>query len=194
MTPIQASRSPRRRKTGPKTQTRKRGPTGAGSARRLAVRKKATDALELRLAGNKWEEIAKQVGYKLASTAYNAVSDMLDQIACERVEEYRILELARLDSLQAGHWKAAIAGNVAAGNFILRVMERRAKLLGLDPAEPMAMNFFQFNRTELSAHEHQHITIPADPEAQERIADHCRALESLLDAGEASPDPPALPG
>lgn len=194
--PSDEARMPHRRKTGRKTQTRKKG-RGAGSKRSLVARKRAAQALELRLAGFTWQEIADEVKYRQASTAYNAVSDLLDRVACERVEEYRTLELARLDALQAGLWSDAIRGAVDKVQAVLKIMERRAKLLGLDPSkeEAPSFNFFQFSRSE-SAHEHQHlhVEIPDDPEAQERLADHCRALELVLDPRSAGQEAPALPG
>ena len=47
-------------------------------------------------------------------------------------EEYRELELARLDALQAAHWPQAVAGSVRSADLVLRVIDRRIKLLGLD--------------------------------------------------------------
>lgn len=42
------------------------------------------------------------------------------------------LELQRLDALQAALWNEAASGNVAAVDRVLRIMERRARLLNLD--------------------------------------------------------------
>ncbi len=53
-------------------------------------------------------------------------------MVAEAVEEYRELELARLDALQAAHWPQAVAGSVRSADLVLRVIDRRIKLLGLD--------------------------------------------------------------
>jgi len=44
----------------------------------------------------------------------------------------RALELERCDRLQAAVWPAATQGDVAAVAAVLRIMERRARYLGLD--------------------------------------------------------------
>jgi len=44
----------------------------------------------------------------------------------------RALELLRLDELLNALWDTAIAGDLKAVDRVLKVMERRAKLLGLD--------------------------------------------------------------
>jgi len=50
----------------------------------------------------------------------------------EAAAEISRLEQERLDNLQAGVWMAALQGNHGAIDRVLRIMERRAKLLGLD--------------------------------------------------------------
>jgi hypothetical protein len=52
-------------------------------------------------------------------------------------EELRDAEIDRLDRLQRAHWFDAIGTkdtppNIKAGEFILKIIDRRAKLLGLD--------------------------------------------------------------
>ena len=42
------------------------------------------------------------------------------------------MEAARLDRLLMDHWGKAIQGDVAATRTVLSIMDRRAKLLGLD--------------------------------------------------------------
>ncbi len=50
----------------------------------------------------------------------------------ERVDELRTLELERLDALLAAQWEAAMSGDVRAADRVLRVSERRSRLLGLE--------------------------------------------------------------
>ena len=56
----------------------------------------------------------------------------LNSRIAEAVTEYRELELARLDALQAAHWPQAVAGSVRSADRVQRVIDRRMKLLGLD--------------------------------------------------------------
>jgi len=65
-------------------------------------------------------------------TAWRAVQDFLNSRIAEKVEEYRELELARLDALQAARWPQAVAGSVRPADLVLRVIDRRIKLLSLD--------------------------------------------------------------
>ena len=88
--------------------------------------------VELALAGHSSAEIALEVGYQNRGTAWRAVQDSLNSRIAEAVEEYRELELARLDALQAAHWPQAVAGSVRSADLVLRVIDRRIKLLGLD--------------------------------------------------------------
>ena len=60
--------------------------------------------MELALAGHSYDEIALEVGYQSRGTACRAVQDSLNSRITEAVMEYRELELARLDALQAAHW------------------------------------------------------------------------------------------
>lgn len=65
---------------------------------------------------------------RTASTATAALSENVP----ENVTELRRLEGARLDRLQAAVWPKALSGDPAAVRAVVRLMERRARLLGLD--------------------------------------------------------------
>ena len=53
------------------------------------------------------------------------------QITAEPARELLQLELLRLDEMQRGFYAAACEGNIAAINMCLRILDRRAHLLGL---------------------------------------------------------------
>jgi DNA-binding CsgD family transcriptional regulator len=93
--------------------------------------------LELRSAGLSFREIAREL--KVApATAYKAVARGLAAVnaGCrEQAQELRALEALRLDQMQAALWQQATDGDVKAIDRILRIMERRARLLGLDEPE-----------------------------------------------------------
>lgn len=57
---------------------------------------------------------------------------MLRRDQREAVAELRELEATRLDALQYGVWDAAVDGVHQVINDVLRIMDRRAKLYGLD--------------------------------------------------------------
>ena len=102
------------------------------SVRRVKATEKQRQALELRKAGASYDEIARKIGYRSKSGAYKAVTSALNKMLKEPAEELRTLEMARLDRLLVGVWGAAVQGNQGAIDRVLRILERRAKLLGLD--------------------------------------------------------------
>ena len=98
-------------------------------------REKAAKALELRKAGFTYDQIATQVGYASRSGAYKAVNSALQEITREPAEVLRSLELERLDALTLAVWRKARQGNVQAIDRVVKLMERRSKLTGLDAPE-----------------------------------------------------------
>ena len=90
------------------------------------------ECLRLRRGGLTLDEIAKRVGYASISSVHDALQRANARIIAENVEAIRELEKDRLDLIQAANWSNAMQGDIQAGALILRVMDRRAKLLGLD--------------------------------------------------------------
>jgi AraC-like DNA-binding protein len=113
------------------SKNRKRGESKI-SPRRIDSQERVAKALELRKAGETLQQIADQLGYANPSAVYAAIRRTLDQIVVPAVEEYRKMELERLDALQLAVWPAARRGDYQAIDRVLKIMERRARLLGLD--------------------------------------------------------------
>ena len=88
--------------------------------------------LELRRAGLTWQRIAEQVGYADHTGAYAAYKRAMKRTLQEPADELRQAEIDRLDRLQLAIWPRAMNGDNSSVVTILRIMERRAKLLGLD--------------------------------------------------------------
>jgi len=91
-------------------------------------------ALELRKAGYTYEQIgvalgiSSQAAYKHVVKALGVINEKLS----EATEELRTLEVQRLDRLFEVMYKKAEKGDMNAIDRCVRLMERRAKLLGLD--------------------------------------------------------------
>lgn len=101
------------------------------------------EVLKLRRAGLSFTEIAKRVGYADRGGAYKAYKAALNRTYREPVAEVRELETQRLDALQVAVWTAAMRGNLGAVDRVLRIMERRSRLLGLDHADGVAERLVQ---------------------------------------------------
>lgn len=93
-----------------------------------------TEALRLRSLGWSYQKVADAIGTTKA-TAYNRVQRALAAIPAEAVDEFRRLEMERLDAiLEVAMTKAQSAdkGSLFAVDRVLAIMDRRAKLMGLD--------------------------------------------------------------
>ena len=93
---------------------------------------KKRQALQLRLEGASYREIARTLGWKDHSSAYAHVQESMQAIVQEPAEELRTLELERLDADYLALAPAARKGDVSSILARLRIMERRAKYTGLD--------------------------------------------------------------
>lgn len=88
--------------------------------------------LELRRVGLTWTRIAEEVGYADHTGAYAAYKRAIKRTMQQPADELREQEIDRLDRLQVAVWPSAMKGDTRAILTIIRLMERRAKLLGLD--------------------------------------------------------------
>lgn len=90
------------------------------------------DALELKRAGVTYDVIADRLGFANRGSAYKAVQRALRRTLQEPADELRSIEADRLDRMQFAVWAKAMGGDLGAIDRVLRIMDRRAALLGLD--------------------------------------------------------------
>jgi hypothetical protein len=88
--------------------------------------------VELRRTGETWDRIARAIGYANAAGAYKAYKRAVVRTLQQPTDELREMELDRLDRLQRAYWKDAIEGNHKSAEFVLKLIGKRAELLGLD--------------------------------------------------------------
>jgi hypothetical protein len=93
---------------------------------------KENAVLALRTQSLTWRSIAEQTGYASGAGALKAYMRAIKRQQKEPTEAALYMELERLDELQQVYWEPAVQGNMRAGEFVLRIMDRRAKFLGLD--------------------------------------------------------------
>jgi len=119
------------------------GTAAKTSVRRIKTTEKTLKALTLRKKGFNYTEIGEELGCA-RQTACRYVLSELENLADKCREEavhVRDLELQRLDELYLIAYRAISDGNDLAGiDRCLRIMERRAKLLGLDAAQKVDVN------------------------------------------------------
>jgi len=113
-----------------------------------------TEALRLRSRGYTYQQIADQMDCS-KPTAYARVQRALAAIPAEAVDEYRRLEGERLDGLLAIATHQAFSKNsLHAIDRCLAIMDRRAKLLGLDApikTEVITLDYIQQEIQRLEA-------------------------------------------
>lgn len=91
-------------------------------------------AYELRIAGLTYRQIGRELGVSHV-TAFTYVKEELDALReeCrELAETYRDMELERLDHAQKAIYAGVLKGDLGSIDRLLRIQERRSKLLGLD--------------------------------------------------------------
>jgi hypothetical protein len=108
------------------------------------------EIVELRTEGYVWREIAVQVGMSTAGV-YKAYNRAMTRVITPAVNEHRELELDRLDILQRTYWQPAVNGNLRAADFVLRVIDKRAKLLGLDAPLKVQAEVVTYDGSDLDA-------------------------------------------
>jgi len=106
-------------------QASKQDPKLKGFQRQMA-------ALHLRAAGANYEEIADKLGYSSRSGSWKAVSSAMQKLRQEGAKEARMLQVQRLDELLLGIWQKAKKGDPRAVRAALAILERQARLMGLD--------------------------------------------------------------
>ena len=138
--------------------------TSAARARKLERQAKA---LELRRMGKGYIEIASVLGIG-KSQAHRLVQSGLSEARAQidaEASELKAEELSRLDAMLSGLWPDARKGGQGAVDRVLKIMERRAKLLGLDAPVKLAHG----GDKDAPPMQHQHHHALTDAEL-ERIA------------------------
>jgi len=119
---------------------KKRRPRGnKTSPQNIAAKKRAEKAVDLRAEGMSFPDIARELKYNSRQAAHDAVNRALKEMFREPLENMITLDLERLDRMWTIHFLNAQAGDVNALSACMRIMDRRARLLGLDaPAKTTA--------------------------------------------------------
>lgn len=137
---------------------------GVVSSKRLSKAERVAEALELRKSGLSFRQIETEMEARHPGLHYGKSSierdlkaelSRIQQESLETAAQVLALELLRLDDLQQAYWLYAIGGemvtardetgrptktkivrpSVEKAELVLKIMERRAKLMGLDKVE-----------------------------------------------------------
>jgi hypothetical protein len=103
---------------------------GMSKARKAYIAKRRTFAIQMRLAGASWQQVADRLDYSSRGAACCDVGRALAQNLVEQnttVEELRYLEVARLDRLQVAIWQNALNGDIRAVDAVARIIMHRSR-------------------------------------------------------------------
>jgi hypothetical protein len=148
------------------TENKKRLKVVSSEESEAEMRRRDARVYELRIQGNTFEQIASEVGYSGPSGAWQAHQRIKSEWIFESIEEARQLELMRLDELQVAVWDRAINGDLPAAHCVLKIMDRRAKLLGLDKPGKVEVNKWDINAEDLDAEVERIVNIINEREDQ----------------------------
>src|ERR1700752_1375120 len=108
----------------------------------IRIEERRAQALELRKRGLSYRRVRDEMrlieGGSPRYSDIRARDDVFVELTrlrdknLERAEQLRTLEATRLDALLAGVWEKAIGGSFKGVQAALRIMQRRARLEGLD--------------------------------------------------------------
>lgn len=105
--------------------------TSGGDARRASIAQKRDRALKLRLAGATYQDIGTTMGVN-KSTVKRWIDKAIDGVDKENAKALIALENMRLDMAQRAIMPAVVNGQLGAVDRLVKIMERRARLNGLD--------------------------------------------------------------
>ena len=145
-------------------------PESKYSPRRIEVVDKQRKAVELRMAGRTWQEIADALGYADHSGAVRAVQDSLRKTLGAPSAEFRELTLERLTKILQVQWPNMLRGEVPAAKLCLQTIGDMRQLMGVDMPSRV-----EHSGPDGNPIQHEVVTLD--------IGDVTEALSTLRDAG-----------
>lgn len=106
------------------------------------------EVMALRIKGVSFYRIERQLGITNANRVFQRAIERRPNMQYKREEAIR-LEGERLDALQEGVWSRAISGDVKAVEACIKLLERRARLYGLDFGDLMNAQLVQIEQAKM---------------------------------------------
>jgi hypothetical protein len=115
-----------------------------------AVIDREQEIVKLRRGGLTWDLIGERLGIHL-TTAQKGYERALARVVKEDIDAIRTLETERLDIAQSAIWGNVLKGDNPSIANLLRIMERRAKLLGLDQPTRIQAEVISYDADSIQA-------------------------------------------
>lgn len=107
----------------------------ASRTQQSATAERRARAMSLRASGATLDLIQQTLGYSGRAAVSKDLSRAMAQAVADQkqsADELRALELMRLDRMQRGLWAAAAGGDPRTAETVLKIIDRRCRMLGLD--------------------------------------------------------------
>ena len=146
------------------------------SARRLTKRDHQARALELKAGGMSTPDIANTLGVHRGTVWTWIREGLAETVAAvhENAGTYRAIQAGQIEELIAAYLPAAVQGDYAAADRVLKAWARQATLLGLDLREPDPVS------------QHLHVNVsPVAGDASRDLMDQFRAWAQGVPAAQA---------
>jgi hypothetical protein len=102
------------------------------SQRYIESRERAQRALVMKRAGFSWTRICEELGYRREASAFMAVKRLLQRSARLETEDMVQLHMERTENMLNKLERGIVQGNPRSVEVGVKVLERQARLLGLD--------------------------------------------------------------
>ena len=137
------------------------------------------EVVKLRRGGLTWDMIAERVGYASPSAAHFAYQRAARRVVQEGIEDIRRVETERLDLAQSAIWGKVLQGDNSSIANLLRIMERRAKLLGLDQPIRQQVEVISYDGNTVRSELERILAIAGNSGAQGVLASEPGETESV---------------
>ena len=108
--------------------------------KKAAIQERRAKVAAFVLSGKTYREIKKLIGCSMGtiSSDMKAMMEKWNAEQVQNLDDWREIELKRLDAALNAIWPSVLAGDLKANGAFVRLSERRAKLKGLDAPSKIA--------------------------------------------------------
>lgn len=120
-------------------------------AKRAALAQRRAQAIEMKLAGMTYRQIADKLGYANTGTVSNDINRAFEQAVIDREHHIDVLieeQIQILDRMRRAAWPAAIKGDTRSIDIVLKCVDRATKLLRLTPEAQVNVQVFTVDSIE----------------------------------------------
>jgi hypothetical protein len=124
---------------------------GVSAARRTALAQRRAQAIEMKLAGMNYRQIAEKLGYSSPTGVSTDVKRAFEQAVIDREHHIDVLieeQIQILDRMRRAAWPAALKGDTRSIDIVLKCVDRATKLLRLTPESQVNVQVFTVDAIE----------------------------------------------